>query len=796
MLKNLIRVAIRNLTRDTKYSLLNIAGLTLGITFSLFLLFYIKDELGYDKYNKNADRIYRIVSYIEEPTKVTKAAVTQFPLAPTLKREYPEVEEAVRVIRAGGIIFKKEGSLFSESNIWYADSNYFEVFTGEFIGGDPKTALSTPASIVITETFAKRYFGGSASDAIGKVLKSNNGDIYNVTGVIKDPPPKAHLIYDGLISMISNANVNPHNWGGLNCYSYVLLPAGTNVSVFEKRISVLYGKYMASVFSKSNMKIRNMVQPITEIHLHSDLTLEPGAVGSISSIYIFFAVAVLLLGIACINYMNLATARSARRSKEIGIRKVVGSLRRHLVIQFLIESILLTTVSLFFSLILIFAFLNLFNSIAGKDISVQSLLQQGDTFVILVAVILFVGLVSGSYPALYLSKFNPVSILKGGDSPKGVKGQKFRKILLVFQFAISITMIICTAVIYRQLQYIRNKDLGFNKEHLISMNIGDDAGRMKLQALRDELKRIPAIISISTSQRFPGQLPPYNLYSVETNNGFIEKGIDHYRIDEEYIPTLGMKVIQGRNFSSSGSDSSNGVIVNEKLVAEFGWTQPIGKRIARSVDTAGGYYSVIGVVNDFNQNSLYKPITPLFLLYKPGLDHILIRISTKDVAGTVAEIGNKWKEFFPDLMFKFSFLDEDFDAQYNADKRRNEIFVSFSILAIILTCMGVLGLVAFMTEQRRKEISIRKITGAGVGPIIFLLLKSFILLIFISWIIAIPIAYYLMHQWLQIFSFRANLSAWAFIYSGVIVMGVTLLTAAFHTTRAALANPVKNLRRE
>ena len=797
MIKNLLRVAMRNFMRDKWYSLLNILGLTIGITFSVFLIFYIKDELSYDKYNEKADRIYRIASYIKEPDKDTmRWAICPFPMAPALSKDYPEVEEAVRFWGnfGGKTMFKNGGLRFYEDKVFYADSNLFRVFTHKFIEGDARTALMAPKSLVLTQSIAEKYFGKNTS-YVGKILQNASGEVYKVTAVIKDVPKNSHIIFNALISRSSLQADFANNWGGFSFYTYVLLKPNTNPAAFEKKLLPIYDKYLAPIFAQFNIKMRFGLQPITSIHLHSIMPNEPEEVGSMSYIYIFSAVAFFMLLIACINYMNLTTARSARRAKEIGIRKVTGSSKLQLVSQFLVESTLTALFALLLSIGFIALFLPTFNTLSGKFISFDTLLQP-DTLFILLAIILFVGLVGGSYPAFYLSKFNPVTVLKGRLS-KGSSNVILRRALVVVQFSISMIMLICTWVVYAQLQYLRSKDLGFNKEQLLTVSANSDKDlSSNIRAFKKEMGNSAQVRSVSTAQAVPGQGISFNLFSIQTKNGFTDKGVDCYGADEDYFKTLGMKIVKGRNFSGL-PDTLRSIIVNENMVKEYGWgDNPIGKKVRYPGDTSNFYLEVIGVVKDFNQKSLYNPIAPLIIFYRPNSNGMQLKLDAKNITAAVSSVERSWKKYFPELPFAYTFLDQDFDSQYAADKKRGKIFTAFSILTILITCLGLLGLIAFTTEQRQKEISIRKVMGANVTQIIPLVTRNFIALVGLSCFIAFPVAWYFMSNWLKIFPYNTGLSITPFILSAFAVLIITLLTVIFHTLRAAVANPVKALRTE
>lgn len=793
MIKNLLLVAIRNFRKDWWYSVINILGLVIGITFSLFLIFYIKDELSYDRYNTKADRIYRVVSYIKEPEReVSNNAATQYPLIPELRRDYPEIEEAVRLLGTGDGVYKSGASGIYQDKVYYADSNVFRVFTYQFIEGDPRSALVEPNSMVLTKSVAEKYFGRTQG-VIGKALRDGSGRVYKITGVMEDVPMNSHLIFHALISTSSLPKDFANSWGGFGpFYSYVLLKPNTNVAGLEKKMLSLYDKFMAPLFAPFHVKIHYGLQPITAIHLHSNMVNEPEQLGNMSYIYIFSAVALFMLLIACINYMNLTTARSARRAREIGIRKVTGSARWQLVAQFLIESALTALVVMALSVVLVCIALPAFDSLSGKSIMFRNLLHP-DTFLILLGVVLFVGLLGGSYPALYLSRFNPVTVLKGSLA-RGSSNVTLRRALVVVQFSIAMIMLICTMVVRNQLKYLRNVDLGFNQQQVVSLFAR--ANSSKILAFENELKKDPRIISSSTSQSVPGKQASFNLLSMQTKNGFTQEGVSNYAIDENYFKTLGMQMVKGRNFNGPG-DTLRSIIVNEAMVKRYGWgDQPLGKKVEFPGDTSGFYFEVVGVVKDFNQSSMYNPIAPLILFYKPDNFFIQVKVRATDIEASLADIGAAWKRDFPDLPFSYTFLDKAFFSQYSADERRGKIFTIFSGMTILITCLGLLGLIAFTTEQRQKEISIRKVMGAGVGQIVPMITSNFVWLVGLSCVIAFPVAAWFMAQWLKLFSYSTGLTAKPFVLSAFTVLGITLLTVIYHSVRAAVANPVKGLRSE
>jgi putative ABC transport system permease protein len=794
MIKNLFLIAIRNLKKDGWYSLLNILGLTIGITFSLFLIFYVKDELSYDRFNVHAERIYRINSYIQERDKNTDWTITQYPLAPTLKKDFPEVEEAARLATRERTLFKNGTANFYETKVYYADSNLFRIFTVKFIEGNPANALLNPFSIVITRSEAEKYFGRGVQ-AYGKSLRTIY-DVYKVTGVIEDIPKNSHIRYDMLISMSSRKeNGGNNNWGNFQYYTYVLLRPASSAQSLDRKLSQIYKEFVEQLITPFNVKMHYGVMPITEIHLHSHLEQEPEELGSMSYIWIFSAVSFFMLLIACINYMNLTTARSARRAKEIGIRKVTGSSRSQLVVQFLSESVLVTLLAVLLSFGLVLLLLNTFNSISGKAFTARTLLEPGNVLLVL-GIGLFTGLVGGSYPAFYLSSFRPVNILKGSLS-KASGNVSLRRTLVVIQFSISMTMLICTWVVYHQLSYLRNRDLGFDKNQVmtVTVNTGEDE-RSKIFAMNNEFRRLPGVRVVGTGNAYPGSPNiDLSLFVVETNTGKVNKAVESYGVDENFLGSLGIPMVRGRNFSNL-ADTLHSILVNEAMVRHFGWKEPLGKRITFPGDTSGHYLEVVGVFRDFNQKSLYNPIAPLMLFYGPNNNIIEVKMNSRSLSECIAEVGKTWKKYFPLLPFEYKFLDDDFNSQYAADQKRGKIFAAFSLLTVVITCLGLLGLTAYTTQQKQKEISIRRIMGASIAEIVTLISRNYLWLTMISTCIAFPIAYYFMHNWLKVFSYSAGLSIIPFGVSAVFILFTAIATATFHSAKAALSKPAKNLRSE
>lgn len=799
MLKNLFKISLRNILKDKTYSAINVLGLTIGITCSLFLLMYILDELSYDRYHANANNIYRIVSNIKEPDNAFTWAVAQIPLAEELRDNYPEVKNAVRFFGTGTTLYKNGDKQFNEPDFFLADSTVFDMFSYELINGDANTALDEPFSIVLTEKIAIKYFG-DAKSAFGQSIQNKQGEEFKITGVMKDVPMNSHFRFDALISRSTRAQ-QQGGWGGFGVFTYIHLPEGYDLNKMQASLDTIISQRVDPIFEQFNIKIKYEMQRITDIHLHSKIQDEAEAGGDISYIYIFGAVAAFMLLIACINYMNLATARSANRAKEVGVRKVMGSQRGQLIAQFLTESVVLAVLALIVSLILIYALLPGFNYLANKELPFSYVLQT-PVLLSLIGIVLFAGIVGGSYPAFYLSGFNPINVLKGKLAARG-GSVIFRKGLVILQFAISIFMLISTLIVYKQLQFMRNKDLGFDKERVVRLNLNEQELRRNSEVLVNRLKQANEVAGVGMANASPGEGIGKLLLKVEDNEGKLsDRGVDLYFADYDFVPTMGMEVVAGRNFSRDvPSDTLYGAIVNEAMVKRMGWTDPIGKKF---IFAGGGPNNtdlerrVVGVVKDYHQNSLYDAIEPLMIMLDRRNNYVFIRTEEGDVRESLAAVEKAWKETYPGYSFEYTFLDQDFNSQYKADEKRSQIFTSFSGLTIVIACLGLLGLAAFTTEQRTKEIGVRKVIGASVGGLVMLVSREFFILVGIGMLLAFPVAWYFTDSWLQNFAYRIELAGeWSiFVVSALMAFIITLTTVGYHIIRAASANPVRALRDE
>ncbi|MFT5885700.1 MAG: putative ABC transport system permease protein [Arcticibacterium sp.] len=800
MLKNYFKIAWRNLTLDKSFTALNILSLTIGLTFSLLLFYYVKDELSFDAYHEKADRIYRVNSELLETEKTDLVAITPMLMGPALKADYEEVEQSVRYLPGNlNTLLKNNGREIYEQKVFYADSTVFEVFTHPFLAGDLNTALDEPNSIVLTASTSLRFFA-RPEDAIGQSLEGEGEDVYKITGVIEDVPENSHVIFNALISISSLEYLRgPGQWGNFGTLTYALLKPNINPNTFEDKLANIYPTYQKSIFETFGVSMNYTVMPIKDIHLKSTLKYEPEPLGNINYIYTFSTVAILLLLIACINYMNLTTARSARRAKEIGIRKVSGSVQGQLIAQFLTESMLLSFISFALSLVLIALLLPTFNDLSGKNFSFGFILQP-ITLLYTLGIVLIAGFIGGSYPAFFLSKFNPLVVLKGKLS-KASSNAGLRKSLVVVQFTISIIMLISTWVIYEQLKYLQNRDLGYDKENVMVLTLPFIESRTSstLQFIKNEALQNPKIKQVSTSFYTPGTSNQnYNLFQVESDEGFVSQGIDNFGIDENYLENFGIMLAEGRNFRLTDQpDSSINVLVNEAFVDRMNWDdKAIGKRIQNQNNEAQPYSFVIGVVKDFHMRSIYNPIEPLMLTYTHDNSSMQFKIEAADIASTIFFIEGIYEKSFPKEPMEYSFAEEDFKTQFESDQKRGQLFSTFSGLTIILAFLGLLGLIAYTTQQRKKEIAVRKVMGAESHQIVYLIAKNFVILVAISCLLAFPVSYYFLDGWLDSFTYRTDINPMIFAYSAIIILTLTMLAVAYHAIRAALGNQVNAMRIE
>ena len=797
MLQNYIKVAFRNLLRQPGYTALNIVGLTVGIASSLIILLYIFHETSFDKHHSKGDRVYRLSTEITEPDNAFKWASMTRPAAFTIKNENPEVIQAARLSGLsgqGGMRFTLNQVDYYQENVYAADSTVFELFDYDFISGDPETALEAPNSIVMSESMAEKIFKGQ--NPMGQTLRSGGNREMNlqVTGVYKDPPKASHLLAEAMISWKTIFQGGDGSWGGWGVYSYLLVNEGVTAESLQVKLDTTVAKYIAPIFSPIGIKVKMIPVPLKDIHLTSDFEGEPVPVGDIQYVRIFTAIAIFLIIIASINYMNLATARSAKRSMEVGLRKVMGAQRSGLIGQFLTESILITLISLILSILVIIAVVPGINDIVGTSLEIEWLLNT-NVILTVIGIVFITGFLGGCYPAFFLSSFQPAAVLKGGGGKSGSK--LLRKVLVTLQFSISIFMLIGTLVIYSQMQFVRNKDLGFDKEQMMQIDFRSRADVEKWNVLKNELIQSPNIGGIGSSSTTPGNGYGKNIFSIETEEGPMDQiGLDNYRVDYDFFATLGVEVVEGRSFSLDyPSDSSLAVMVNEAMVRRMNWTNPIGKKINLTGNDSLPAAQVVGVVKDFHQQSLYDPITALMFMPSRLNPSAVVKI-TGDVNATIDYIAAAWERTYPTTAFEYVFIDEQFMENYEADQIRGQLFLGFSGMTILIACLGLLGLASYTAEQRSKEISIRKVLGANTQGLINLLIKDFVLLIGFAAVPACILGYYSMMNWLE--SFQFHITPGFTIFSTVLVgtILITVLTTGYHARKAATANPAQKLRSE
>lgn len=786
MFQNYLKVAFRNMMRHKVFSFINIAGLAIGMAICVLILLWVQDELSYDRFHENADNIYRIS--MNDKNYGVVWPVVSIPVGPALKDGYPEIKDAVRWRDFSNLVTRDEKK-FDVIGA-YADPSFFNIFSFPFIQGNPLTALSEPSSIVISESMAKKFFG--SEDPLGKGLKLNNDFDVTVTGVFEDMPQNSHLSLDFLtpFQIFEQRDREPSHWGRFQIYTAVLLQDGASFKECQEKI--------AGLLQEHNVRSGPLLElePWTRIHLYS-----VDGTGNIQYVLIFSFVAVFILLIACVNFMNLATARSSTRVKEIGMRKVTGAKRMDLVKQFMGESVLISLIALFAAVVLVLLLLPALNNLTNKQLTLN---PQGNWNLILgfVGIFLFTGLLSGSYPALFLSSFKPVNILRGALVPTSIRKQKtlFRKILVVFQFSVSLFLIISTLVVFKQLHFIRHRNLGYEKEHILSIPLRGGTAR-QYEALKNELLQDSRIQHVTATSEVPVLIGKIHMgYDWEGKDPEKESRMTELLVDFDFVKTLNMTMAQGRDFSKDfPADALTAYIVNEAAVKAMDIESPVGKRFLASTHDGMREGKIIGVVKDFHFKPLQDEIEPLVMFFQPGNFNYLCIKTQSDISGlsgTIKYINSVWKKFAPNFPFSYSFLDETFDRLYKSEQNTGSIFGYFTFLAIFISCLGLFGLAAQMAELRTKEIGIRKVMGASVPGITVFLSKDFMKWVVSANVIAWPTAYLAMNKWLQDFAYRARMGVEIFILAAVLAFIIALAAVGFQSIRAAMANPVDSLRYE
>ncbi len=808
MLFNYIKIALRNLRKKPVFTAINIGGLAVGLTASLLLALFVYDELRYDRFHENADRIVRVVFRADINGGKVIEPFAMPPTAAALKNDYPEVQAATRLRSVGAFSIVHENNTLRGANLAFVDANFFEIFTLPLHAGEVAQGLREPNTVVISEAWATRVFG--TADVVGRVLNLKNWtEPLRIVAVMKNIPTNSHFQFDLLASMAGMPDAKSDSWMQSEFYTYLLLLSGYNWRDLDAKLPQTVEKYMgpqiqaglgmslADFRSKGN-QIGLFLQPLTDIHLHSDFTFDLSPGGDMRYIWIFGAVALFILLIACINFMNLSTVSAAQRAREVGIRKAIGSTQNGLIGQFLIESMLLTGISFAIALISAVLALPAFRQLAGKQLDLDFVTNP----VVLAVLLVFglaVGLLAGSYPAFFLSGFRPMQVLRGRVALSNGKGGAagLRSGLVVLQFVISVGLMIATTVVFKQLAFIQDKKLGYDRDAILVLQNTGLLGNREA-ALREQLLQDPRVVSVTTSAYRPVG-PSFNNNSMvypDDRAGELMRTL-RYSVDEHYIPTLGMRVLSGRNFSSTMPTDSSAVIINQAAAKAFGWgDQSVGHRLNwANRNGAATAFNVIGVVEDFHFKSLHEPITPLLMVLDPT-PGLMLKTKTSEMAALLATVQEKWANTGVGEPLDYAFMDEFFQKTYAAEKRMGLIMVIFAGLTIFVACLGLFGLAVFTAEQRTKEIGIRKVLGASVASITGLLAKDFLKLVLIAITLASPIAYYFMNKWLADFAYRIDIQWWMFALAGLLAVGIAFLTVGAQSVKAALANPVKSLRSE
>jgi len=807
MYKNYFTIAWRTFTRSKGYSFINISGLAIGFSACLLIALYVQHELSYDQFHQKADRIYRVDNELKFGDNHLDLAVTNPLFGETAKAEFPQIEQTTRLRWYGSFLVKKGEINIREDRVGWADSTLFEVFTLPMVHGNPKTALTEPNTIVITESVARKYFG--KTDVLGQVLTIDNSEHRTITGVIQDVPTNSHFPFTSFLPLVENEYAIDGTWAGSQSWpTYLLLKPGTDAEALVPELNKMYERHLGpelktilnktlDEFESQGDYFRASLTKLTDIHLRSRKSGELHGGGSMQYIYLFSVIAVFILLIAIINFMNLTTARSANRAREVGIRKVMGSQKGNLIQQFITESFLTCLIAMVLSIAVTFSILPLFNELTGKTFDLSILLST-PVILFLGGLTLGVGLLAGSYPAFYLSAFQPVAVLKTSKSGQ-VKKSFFRNALVVFQFSASVLLISGTLIVFLQMEYISNKDLGYNRKQLLSIHNTDQIGS-RIEPLKSSLSQISGVENLTVTGFLPVNYYRYSNTFFPTPtldmNGSIS--MQQWVIDEDYLATMGMELVEGRNFLEGKTDSTS-VILNESAAKFLGHEDILERKLYRIIDEDTKTiteYRIVGIVKDFNFSSLREKVEPLVFVNGSDPGGMTLKINAADIPGLLSKVEADWKSQIPDLPFEYSFMDADFDQLYQSERQSAKLITIFASLSIFISCLGLFGLATYMAEQRTKEVGIRKVLGASAAGITTLLSKDFIKLVLLAVAIATPLAYFLTGQWLQDFAYRIDLPWWVFVVSGLIAVTIALATVSFQAIKAALMNPVSSLKSE
>ncbi len=803
MIHHFFQIAWRNLLKRKFYSFINIAGLAIGMACCLLITLYIQNELSYDQYHTKRDRIFRVLQSFRSVQKGVNPgppAQEDFwvwgnaPVGPALQADFPEIEKVVQFMSPVSLLLQHGEKRFQQDNLLMMDSTAFDVFSWKMLFGNPHTALTATNSIVLTQTVAKKFFGDT--NPVGQLLRVDNQENYMITGVMEDVPPNSQFTFNGLISMATAKKQRSEIfgwWGYVDFYTYLLLKENSNIQSLQAQSAAFVKRH-----NSEDKGFAVSFEKMTDAYLHSAAIRQPGPTGSLLNVYLFSCIAVFIMLIACINFMNLTTARSLERAKEVGIRKVLGVRPASLMWQFLFESILMSIAAAMIAVILTRPGISLIGTLSGKDLSHANFFTpQMFAYMSLFAVV--VGIIAGIYPAWFLSGFKAISVLKGKFNPSG-EGISFRKALVVFQFTLSIALIAGTIIVYTQLKYVNRHDLGFQKDQMLILDFeGDEKVQQNIEPIKKAIADQPGVISVAASRAVPGEFLPNAGTQIQTPDGQMgEQGPFIYEIDFDFIPVYHIPLMAGRNYSRSYlTDSSQSMVINEAAARLYGYAQP-REVVGKKFEQWGRKGTIIGVVKDFNFRSLHQVVEPLTLRYgyPENLSRISVSIKGNNIQATLTHLRKTWDRMVPQRPFMYHFLDESFSVQYEADQHFGQLFTFFSCLAICIACLGLFGLSTFMAQQRVKEIGVRKVLGSSISGIVLLLSKDFIKLILIAIVIAIPICWWAMNHWLQGFAYRITIGPVVFIEAGMVALSIALATMAWQSIKAAMSNPINSLRNE
>lgn len=793
MLANYFKIIIRTFLKNRIYTLINISGLTSGMTVFILIMVYVNYEFSFDQYHEKKDRIFRIVKQDKDNFYQgdNRFAVTPAPLAPTIMEEFPEVESATRFLSRGNVLMGVGEESFLES-IHATDHETFDIFTFEYLSGNPELFLKEKYSAIITQSIARKYWGDQ--DPIGKTIRYRDEHEFTIGGIIKDMPKNSHFTMDIILDYVTVMEVDNRQidrWNNSSFFTYFLLAENSDADALEAKFPALRDKYTEDKLDEDGQDTRFYFQEFAKIHLHSNILFDIAPPTDAKKLYIYSTIALLILLIACINYMNLATAHATKRAKEVGIRKVVGAFKHNLMLQFLGESLLLTFVALIISVTIIWMILPIFSQFVDRELTIN-FVQNPQLIIILLTTSILVGIISGSYPAFALSNYKPIRVLKG-NFKKGAEGAKLRNILVIIQFAISGILIIGTLIVSEQLNFIQNKEMGYNRDQIVILRIRDRDFRKKLPVFKEELRKIPGVLNVASSTSLPNNISSSNHARWPGKPEDVEIIIYTASADFNFVDLYGLEIAEGRNFSKEFGDDNGAILINESAAKALGWEDPIGRElITWSNDTS----KIVGILKDFHQHSLHLEIMPLQLFYNDIQIYVSVKIADDDMQNTIASIQDTKESFSIKFPFDYSFFDEVFDKAYISEQKTGKLVNWFTGLTILISCLGLYGLASYTAEQRIKEVGIRKVLGASITKIVVLLSKNFTVLVLISFLVSAPIAYFLMMNWLEDFAYHIELSMVTFLGTLVIMIFVAWGTVGYRTFKAANANPVNSLKDE